>query len=88
MLDFLSDNNYIYGMGEAIMKTAKYKVGEHVASYNSGLVYIIKQVQVLDLTGETFAYAVRRLRGGAEYGATRRISEFGLVPLLSGDPTS
>jgi len=59
---------------------AKYKVGEHVASHNSGLVYIIKTVRELDLTGETFAYTVRRLRGGIEYGPTRTISECGLCP--------
>lgn len=60
---------------------AKYKVGEHVASHNSGLVYIIKSVNQLDLTGETFAYAVRRLRGRIEFGSQRVISECGLVPL-------
>ncbi len=65
---------------------AKYKIDEHVASYNSGLVYIVKAVHELDLTGETFAYTVRRLRGGVEYGPTRKISEFGLCPLLIDDP--
>jgi hypothetical protein len=58
---------------------AKYAIGEHVASYNSGLVYIVKDIRDLDLTGETFAYAVRRLRGGVEYGPHRIISESGLV---------
>ena len=67
-------------------RSAKYKVGEHVASHNSGLVYVVKFVNQLDLTGETFAYAVRRLKGGIEHGPQRVISECGLVPLLSGDP--
>ena len=31
---------------------AKYKIGEHVASRNSGLVYIVKTIHELDLTGE------------------------------------
>jgi hypothetical protein len=59
--------------------TAKYKVGDHVNSWNSGLVYIVKAIHELDLTGTTFAYTVRRLRGGAEWGPHRIISECGLV---------
>jgi hypothetical protein len=58
----------------------RYQVGDHVASYNSGLVYIVLRVDVLDLTGEHFAYRVRRLRGDAEYGPVRTIAEVGLVP--------
>jgi hypothetical protein len=68
--------------------TAKYQIGEHVASYNSGLVYVVKFVNQLDLTGETFGYAVRRLKGGIEHGPQRVISECGLVPFLNGDPES
>ena len=61
-----------------------YQIGEHVASYNSGLVYTIKAVRDLDLVG-TKAYLVRRLRGGVEYGPTRIIGEHGLVPLSGGN---
>jgi hypothetical protein len=44
-------------------------------------VYIVKAVHDLDLTGGTFAYTVRRLRGGVEWGATRVIGECGLTDL-------
>lgn len=63
---------------------AKFFIGEHVASHNSGLVYVVKERVQLDLVG-TLAYVVRRLRGGVEWGPRRTIGESGLVKLLNGD---
>lgn len=56
----------------------KYGHGDHVAS-QSGLVYVVLRIHVLDLHG-SFAYTVRRLRGGAEYGPRRIIAECNLFP--------
>ena len=58
---------------------ARYRKGAHVTS-QSGLTYQVLGVRQLDLTGETFAYHVRRLRGGQLYGATRFIPESALRP--------
>lgn len=59
------------------MTKHKFAIGDHVDS-NSGLSYVVLAVHELDLTGETFAYTVRRLRGGVEWGPTRKIAECGL----------
>lgn len=54
----------------------KYQVGDHVeAAKASGNVYIITFIQVDD---SERPYRARRLRGGQEYGATRRFSEASL----------
>ena len=59
--------------------------GEHVASRNGGLAYIVLEVVALDMVGTT-AYRVRRLKNGEPSGPGRLIGGSGLCPLLSGDP--
>ena len=63
----------------------KFKVGDHVASWNSGLAYLVYFINESDSTGECFTYTVRRLRGGVPYGASRRIGESGLCSLGTGE---
>lgn len=60
-------------------RSPKFKIGEHVASWNSGLVYVVQTIHELDLTGECFGYTVRRLRGGVEYGPRRLLGENSLI---------
>jgi hypothetical protein len=62
------------------MSSSKYEIGQHVKSWDSGLTYVVKAVHDLDMTGNTFAYTVRRLRGGVEWGPTRVIGECRLDP--------
>ncbi len=59
----------------------KYRINDHVRS-NSGLTYIVLSVHALDAHG-SFAYTVRRLRGGKLYGPLRKIAECGLFPETS-----
>jgi len=54
----------------------KFQVGDHVTS-NSGLTYIVIKVLELDMC-DSFAYRVRRLRGGSTYGPERTIAESAL----------
>lgn len=61
---------------------ARYKINDHVNS-RSGLVYVVLELIALDDHG-SFAYRVRRLRGGVVYGPTRIIEESALYPDYQG----
>lgn len=49
---------------------AKFKIGDHICSWQSGKTYVVKEIVLLDLVG-TYAYRVRQLRGGQEWGPHR-----------------
>ena len=58
------------------MTAPKFRIGDHVASWNSGLAYIVLAVHPLN---GSFVYGVRRLRGGVEWGPYRNIAECRLI---------
>lgn len=62
---------------------SKFKHGQHVAS-QSGLIYVVKDIHPLDGHG-SFSYAVRRLRGGVEWGPWRNIAECNLFETTEGE---